>query len=289
MDASLPEQRIVEAAVLVTRSGAVTGWASLRLHGGTFFDGRAADGRTARSVPLVLPGQSRRERPGVSFSYERLEPAELTTLLGIPCTRPRRALFDEMRRAPTLRDAVVAMDMAAAARIMSIGRMRSHVATRAGWAGVEQVRAALDLADEDSRSPQETRARLIWIMDAQLPRPHVNPPVFDRAGRLLGYPDLLDVEAGLVVEYDGDDHRSSRRHSDDVDREALFRAHGLEVTRLTTRDVGAPDRAVIRLHTARSRARWLPPARRAWTLTVPEDYRIELPLDIELDLRGEAP
>lgn len=179
------------------------------------------------------------------------------------------------------------MDMAAAARIMSISRMRSHVATRAGWAGVEQVRAALDLADEDSRSPQETRARLIWVMDARLPRPSVNPPIFDRAGHLLGYPDLLDVEAGLVVEYDGDDHRSSRRHSDDVDREARFRAHGLEVTRLTTRDVGAPARAVTRFHTARSRARWLPPERRAWTLTMPEDHRFDLPLDYELDLRGE--
>ena len=34
--------------------------------------------------------------------------------------------------------------------------------------------------------------------------------VFDVDGNLLGYPDLLDVEAGIAVEYDGDDHRRLR-------------------------------------------------------------------------------
>ena len=37
----------------------------------------------------------------------------------------------------------------------------------------------------------------------------MNCPVHDRSGRLLGIADLLDEEAGLVVEFDGADHRRS--------------------------------------------------------------------------------
>ena len=112
----------------------------------------------------------------------------------------------------------------------------------------------------------------MWTLDAGLPRPLVNQPVFDRRGRLLGYPDLLDVEAGLVGEYDGEDHRRSLRHSHDVGREALFRRHGLEVTRATSWDLR--DRADLcdRIRDARARCRPLPLDRRSWTLTPPPDW-----------------
>src|SRR3712207_878710 len=113
-------------------------------------------------------------------------------------------------------------------------------------------------ADEDSASPQETRLRLVWLLDARLPRPLVNQPVFSLDGVLLGYPDLLDKEAGLVVEYDGEDHRASTRHSHDVDREAGFREHGLEVTRVTGGDFRRTDALVQRLHRARRRAGFEP-------------------------------
>jgi hypothetical protein len=192
-----------------------------------------------------------------------------------------------MRKAPSVREAVVAMDMAAAARITSISRMRTYLDCRAGWTGAPLVRRALDLADEESRSPQETRARLIWVLDAGLPRPHVNQPLFTREGRLLGYPDLLDVESGLVAEYDGDDHRASIRHSEDVDREDLFRRHLLEVTHLTGADTRDTAKTVARLHAARARAHWLPPETRPWTLRPPATWTPTLPLDVEFDLRGE--
>ena len=37
---------------------------------------------------------------------------------------------------------------------------------------------------------------------------HVNCPIQDLAGNLLGIADLLDEEAGLAVEFDGADHRA---------------------------------------------------------------------------------
>ena len=106
----------------------------------------------------------------------------------MPCTTPLRALFDDMRRAPDERESTVAMDTMAAAELVSIRQMRSYVEGRSGWRGVPQVRRALDLADENGMSPNETRMRLVWVLDAGLPNPLVNQPVFDLRGKLSALP-----------------------------------------------------------------------------------------------------
>ena len=183
------------------------------------------------------------------------------------CRPAHWAAFDAMRLADSLESAVITLDMAVAAELTTIPEIRAILRGKPSWRGVPgvpQARHALDLAVENSASPPESRLRLVWRLDARLPPPLVNAAVHDRAGRLLGFPDLLDVEAGLVVEYDGEDHRSAQRHSDDVDREAGFRAVGLEVTRVTSRDQRDRPRLVRRLVAARARARFEPPGQRQW-------------------------
>lgn len=280
-------QRIAEAVPLLPAGGAVTGWAALLPREVAFLDGLRPDGRTQLAVRLLVgPGAGRRTRPGVAFLQDRLD--EVHRVRGIPCTPTRRAVFDEMRAQESVREAVVVMDMVAAAEVMSIARMQVYVESRAGWNGVRQVRAALRLADERSASPPESRLRMVWLLDARLPVPLVNRPVFDRhSGHLLGYPDLLDEEAGLVVEYDGDDHRRARRHSSDVGREARFRGVDLEVTRVTSLDLLDRPALVNRLVEARSRAKFLPSSRRAWTLQRPRWFNERPPVDVLLDLQGE--
>jgi hypothetical protein len=161
------------------------------------------------------------------------------------------------------------MDMTAAALLTSIARMRAYLDARTGWRRARLVARALELASEHSRSPNETRTRLIYELEAGLPRPLVNREVWSRDGRLLGIADLLDPEAGLVGEFDGADHRSARRHTDDIRREEAFRRHGLEMFRVTGLDLRDPARVVERIHVHRARARWLPPQRRAWTMEPP--------------------
>jgi hypothetical protein len=175
----------------------------------------------------------------------------------------------------------------AAAELVSLRQLREYVEGCGGVRGVPQVRAALDLASEDSRSPNETRLRLIWELDAGLPRPLVNQEVFDHRGRLLGIPDLLDPVAGVVGEYDGADHRSALRHSADVDRESRFRAVGLEVFRVTGPDIPRRDLVVDRIRASRARARWLPAGKRAWTIEPPPDRPLELPLHERLEQIAE--
>jgi hypothetical protein len=286
VDQTIPEQRILEVSMLLPKGGAVTGWGACRLWLASFFDGLLPDGATQRPVLLAVgPREHRRKRPGVAFSYDRLQPPEVVVRFGIPCTRQQRALFDEMRTAVDVREAVVAMDMMAAAQLTSIARTSEYLCTRERWNGVPQARRALSLASEHSASPNETRMRLIWELDAELPRPLVNRPVFDLCGRLLGIADLLDPVAGVVGEFDGADHRGARRHSSDVDREAGFRDHDLEFFRVTGPDIPDRARVVRRMLSSRSRAKWVPEGRRLWTIEPPRGWEFEPTLDDVLDER----
>ena len=287
VDPTVPEQRILEQAARLPRDGAVTGWAACRLHGASFFDGLATDGATRLPVPLVLGARGQlAPGPGCTVSRERLLGTEVVTRLGVRCTAARRALFDEMRRVGDVREAVVAMDMMAAAELVSVAQMRAYVAQRPAWAGVGQVRRALPLASEHSRSPNETRLRLLWVLDAGLPTPLVNQEVYDRDGRLLGIADLLDPVAGVVGEYDGAEHRSALRHSRDVARQDAFRRVGLEYFTVVGPDLRSPGRVLDRILATRARARWLPEDRRAWTTRPPAWRTPTSPLDaMNLDER----
>jgi hypothetical protein len=276
----LPEQRILEQSMRVPRGGAVTGWAACRLWRAAYFDGLMPDGRTRRPVPLAIGPTTRiRHLAGSAILRDRLTPDEIVVIIGIPCTVRRRALFDEMRQAPDVREAVVAMDMMAAAEQVSVSQMLVYVATRAAWNGVPQVRAALELADERSRSPNETRVRLIWVLDCGLPRPLVNCPVWDLDGRLLGTADLFDEEAGMVIEFDGAEHRRARRHTSDVAREDRMRRVGLEYVKITGLDLRHRYVIIDRMLSSRARALWLPPHQRRWTLTAPAGWRPSPDLD----------
>jgi hypothetical protein len=262
-----PEQRILEQSMRLPAEGAVTGWAAARLHGGGFFDGLLRDGRTQMPVPLCVgPAARVRADQHITVTRDRLDSDERVVRYGIPCVKALRAGFDCVRTAPDLRDAVVAVDMLAAAEIASIARLCSYASARPKWRGVPQVRRALDLASEDSRSPNETRMRLVWLLDARLPRPRVNTPVYDLRGRLLGVVDLLDEDAGVVGEFDGADHRTASAQTKDVRREDRLRRHGLEVFRVTGQDLREPRVVAERMLTARSRARWEPSSRRRWTI-----------------------
>ena len=272
-DSRVPEQRVLEQSMRLPPGGAVSGWAGLRLHGASFFDGLERDGATPRPVPLALgPAGRLRAGPAVRLLYERVDADDLTVRQGVPVTTAVRCAFDAVRLAEDEWEAVVVVDMAAAAGLVSLARLRAYVRVRPGWMRITVARRALELATEHSRSPQETRLRLVWLLVARLPAVLVNCPVRSRDdGRLLAVADLLDEEAGLVVEYDGADHRGALRHTRDVDREERLRAHGLEVCRVTGIGLRDVSGTASRLRAARERARWLAPADRRWYADPPAD------------------
>lgn len=52
--------------------------------------------------------------------------------------------------------------------------LMAYVAKQTRARGLMQARAVTELMDPSARSPQESRLRLLWMLEARLPRPRVN-------------------------------------------------------------------------------------------------------------------
>lgn len=252
--------------------GAVAGWAATRACGVEDCDGLDSDGRTLLDVPLCLGRQRVRGGDGVELWFDPLPEEDVVEIDGIRFTRPARTCLDRMRRADDLREAVVVVDQMAHAGLVKLPDMAAYADARAGWRGIEQAHRALRLSDPMSRNGWETRMRMVWVLDAGLPTPMCNPPIFDLYEGLLGFPDLFDPTAGVVVEYDGSGHRESRQHDQDNKREEVFEDHGLVVARVSRADLA--DRRALADRMARTRRRGLRRNRAhdAWTLDVPPSW-----------------
>ncbi|MCY7400530.1 MAG: hypothetical protein LH477_06180 [Nocardioides sp.] len=263
------EQRILEQGSRIRAYGAVTAWAALRWRGASFFDGMAFPEDTPLPIPLVTGGHDLQRDVRVAISKAQLAPRERESIGGIWVATADRALFDEMTRHGQLRQAVVDLEMAIAAGLLTLSDFRGYVGRRNAWTGIELARKVALVAGLGCRSPQEVRMALVWMWDAGLERPLCNVPIFDLHGRLIAIVDLLDVEAGCVGEYQGADHKGGERHRSDVAREQALRDHGLECFEVVGGDLQDRGLTAKRMLSARDRARFESPLRRTWTLRKP--------------------
>jgi hypothetical protein len=268
VDRDSTEQRIVEAAALLPRYGGVTGWAALRWWGGRWFDSRGPTGALP-AVPLATGGLHIRPQPGVAISEEKLDPRDLTSFDGLRATTPVRAVCFAMRHAHSVRDAVVILDMAAYSDLVSIDELAVYVFDHPAWTGIPQCRDAIPHADENSWSPTEVDMRWTWTEEAGRPRPLCNRPVFDRSGRHVGTPDLIDPVAGVVGEYAGSLHLVGKQRSRDLQHEEDYRGLGLEYVTMVGSDRLDSVPFISRLDGAYGRAARLPRDDRLWTVEPP--------------------
>ena len=261
-------QRIVQSATIV-REGCVSGWAAAYVLGADMLDGRDPFTGARHPVRLVLaPGGSHRHVPGARSVRAVLEPEEVTYQHGLRVTTVLRTAEDLVREAPDLVEAVVALDVLLEAGLVRQRSLGAELGACAGGRGARQARAAASLCRSGVRSPWETRLRL-FVLDLGLPEPLVNVPVFDLDGNFLGAPDLLDLEAGLAIEFDGAGHRERKQHRADNVREEGFERGGLVVARVDSLDLTTHrDELARRLRAAHADAlRHRRPVR--WTLAEP--------------------
>lgn len=263
VSADLPEQRIVEAAVRLPQHGAVTGWAGLRWQGGYWFSG------SRRGVPLLIQSQDIRPQPGIELSGERMNLCDIEWVDGLPVTVAVRSATFEARYAGSVRRAVEMLDMAAYSDLVSADEVAAYAVHLSGWTGAPLLREAAALMEENAWSPAEVWTRLAWELDAGLPRPLCNAPIFDRQGRHIATPDLLDVEAGVAIEYDGSVHLEGGQRRRDRERGELYRAHEIEVVTVLSGDFASPSLLASRFRRARARSVRQPELERSWTLQPP--------------------
>ena len=88
----------------------------------------------------------------------------------------------------------------------------------------------------------ETRARLAFGT-AGLPEPELNATVYAEDGHFLARVDFVWREQRVIVEYEGDQHRTDRRQwQNDIQRLRLLEGLGWKVIRITAADLSDPHR-----------------------------------------------
>ena len=268
-------QRILDLAPLIPAGGALTGWAAAYVHGVDLLDGRDPESMDPLPITINLGrdlGRAHTDR--VCYRRDHLPTRDRLTCHGLAITTPQRAAFDGTRFANDLAEAVAFLDQITHVLPVTLAELADRGAPGGRWAGLPLFQRALALADPAAANPWESRLRIFAMLRAGLPRPLVNQPVFDLEENFLGTPDLLDPESGLVLEFDGQDHRRRLQHRADNIREEKLEVVNLTVCRVDSLDLRQPVPLIQRLRARhaqgmardRSRDRW---THRAATVVAP--------------------
>lgn len=175
---------------------------------------------------------------------DRLSPVWLA---GAPLMPPEQAWVRSAAQLGFV-DRVVAGDW-----LLHLGRTQltslQKYATASHEPGVQRARRALAHVRGRVESPRETRLRLMLVF-ARLPEPQPNLSVGDSED-FIARPDLVYQAYRVLVEYDGDHHRTDRRQwrRDIVRREALER-EGWRIIVVTAECMRDPHNVVRRVHRA---------------------------------------
>jgi Transcriptional regulator, AbiEi antitoxin len=194
-------------------------------------------------VRLTDEDQWRRGR-GYSVMRAGLSPDHVRAADSFRMTTPARTLVD-CAREWELEDAVVAMDAALHAGVLTEVELRAAVLGATHWLGIGGAARAAGLADGRAESPLETRGRL-RLLGSGFPVPELQVELFGPQG-FVARVDAWYEEACVAIEFDGrvkyDDPFRGRTAAqvlwDEKRREDELRALGARVVRITQADLGA--------------------------------------------------
>jgi very-short-patch-repair endonuclease len=194
-----------------------------------------------RDVPV-------RARAGVRLRRAALPESDVIMRRGFRTTSGMRTVCDLGSRADLV-ESVVALDTALRAGVVEQSDLARHLLMHVGAKGIKRLRRAVRHVDPRSESPMETRLRMELIR-GRLPCPCVQAELCDAAGRLIGRADLYYPDRRLVIEYDGDNHRS--RLAADLQRQNALVNAGYHLLRFTVVDLRAPASVVAQVRRARA-------------------------------------
>jgi hypothetical protein len=214
------------AHLLVAGRGVLAGYSAAEILG-------ASCGPDGAPAEVALPAGCLLRQPDLRVHRGLLQPDEVTTVAGIGVTTRRRTGYDLARFAPSLVEAVVAVD--ALATPGPVGRRGARPGNNLppggpflpadllflrnrhlGARNSRRLPQVVRLADPLAESPMETRTRLALVLHG-LP-----PPVSQLAVHHDGHCHFLDLgyeEYRVGIEYDGEEHLTPERARRDLARQ----------------------------------------------------------------------
>ena len=192
------DERIDGAFLRSRKLGVIAGLAASALHGARWID---------RDLDVEMIWTISRPPPGIVVRRDRLGADEVMVEDCVRVTTPARTAFDLGRYRPRT-EALARMDELKRVTAFDTADVSMLAERYRGVRGLTQLRAILPLVDGGAASPQESRLRLLFL-DTGFPRPVTQIPILD-GRRVLRTVDMGWAEHLVVVEYDGDQHRTNR-------------------------------------------------------------------------------
>lgn len=178
-------------------------------------------------IPIELIWNNAHPPTGLIVRNDTVAGDEIDRFGRMPVTSCVRTAFDIGRRLGR-DEAVARLDALMWSRRFATPQVMALAERYPRARGLKALRRALPLVDGGAGSPRETWLRLLLI-DAGYPAPETQLPVYDEQG-LIGVSDLGWRHLRIVLEYDGDYHRTDRRrYVKDQRKLRRLRALGWEV------------------------------------------------------------
>jgi len=223
------------AHLLVAGRGALAGYSAAEILG-------ASCGPDDAPAEVALPAGCLLRQPDLRVHRGLLLPDEVTAVGAVDLTTRRRTAYDLARFAPSLVDAVVAVDALATRGPGERGNPSARPPggpflpadllflrnRHLGARNSRRLPQVVRLADPLAESPMETRTRLALVLHG-LP-----PPVSQLAVRHEGHCHYLDLgyhEYQVGIEYDGEEHLTPERARRDLERQHCLSTLGWTLIR----------------------------------------------------------
>lgn len=203
-------------------------------------------------VAAVLPADAPHSR---GMRGHRLTAATVSEVDGLPVADVLET-FCHLGGSLDLEDLVVVADVLMNRTELEEDEARAVLTARIAMIrrrGAAKLVKAVHLCRRGSRSPAETRVRLI-LAAAGLPLAELNAPIeHSRTGRYLGSPDFVWRRQRVLLEYEGDGHRVSKEQFRyDIVRYDDLAADGWRVLRATADDLALEGRKRLVLRVRRA-------------------------------------
>jgi len=182
-----------------------------------------------------------------------INPDDIIRFQGLRLTSPARTWLD-LAAELALDDLVAAGDFLIHHRtpLTSRSALRQQTNEAAGGRGVRNARAANELLSDRPESPQESKLRLILIRGG-LPEPEINHAIVDTETGKQVRPDFRFRRFKLILEYQGDYHRTKGQWRKDMTRRSRLEAQGWYVMELNADDLLDPEELIARIRTVLAR------------------------------------
>ncbi|WP_431277189.1 hypothetical protein [Leifsonia poae] len=207
-------------------------------------------------VSVMIPRRAPRG-DGIIGHKLRVDPDTLRLWNGLRVPPPIE-VWCELASMMSIDDLIVAGDAIVRRRdpLGSTADLASAAADAVNRPGVKRLRSALESIRARTDSPMETRLRLA-IARAGLPEPEVNWAVLGTDGSFKGFADLAFPQYRVIVEYDGDQHRSDPdQYFSDVDRLWTFQTLEWRIVRVNkSHTANGCAEAIDRIRTALAQQR----------------------------------